>query len=134
MAPQTAKGRAKMECSHLIISRVTRRLRRTGTGIMYQFSVSVLGLTMRNYGDLQVLVVQVPAFDKPCGVGHYGCVVLQFFPRREWMYGLEGEHVQVYPQDLVGRRWAGYCRICGNAGCDPGSGRRHDTPDRIQRK
>src|SRR5271163_4623947 len=37
MAPQRAKGRAKIECSHLIISRVTRRLRRTGTGLGYQF-------------------------------------------------------------------------------------------------
>src|SRR5271165_5298927 len=39
MAPQRAKGRAKMECSHLIISKVTRRLWRTGTEVMYQFSV-----------------------------------------------------------------------------------------------
>src|SRR5271169_3868092 len=39
MAPLRAKGRAKMECSHLIISRVTRRLWRTGTGLGYQFSV-----------------------------------------------------------------------------------------------
>src|SRR5665811_767341 len=31
MAPQSANGRAKMECSHLIISSVTRRLCRTGT-------------------------------------------------------------------------------------------------------
>jgi|HubBroStandDraft_1064217.scaffolds.fasta_scaffold208462_3 hypothetical protein len=37
MAPHKAKGRAKMECSHLIISRVTRRLWRTGTGVGYQF-------------------------------------------------------------------------------------------------
>jgi hypothetical protein len=28
-----------MECSHLIISRVTRRLWRTGTGVGYQFCV-----------------------------------------------------------------------------------------------
>jgi len=31
MAPQRAKGSAKMECSHLIISSVTRRLWKTGT-------------------------------------------------------------------------------------------------------
>ncbi len=31
MAPHSANGSAKMECSHLIISSVTRRLRRTGT-------------------------------------------------------------------------------------------------------
>src|SRR3974377_1774545 len=30
MAPHNANGRAKMECSHLIISSVTRRLCRTG--------------------------------------------------------------------------------------------------------
>src|SRR5215510_15047407 len=32
MAPQRAKGSAKTECSHLIISRVLARLRKTGTG------------------------------------------------------------------------------------------------------
>src|SRR3954464_3531743 len=32
MAPQNAKGRAKMECSHLIISSVSLRLRSTATG------------------------------------------------------------------------------------------------------
>ena len=32
IAPHNANGSAKMECSHLIISRVTRRLRRRGTG------------------------------------------------------------------------------------------------------
>src|SRR5580692_12926458 len=31
IAPHRANGSTKMECSHLIISRVTRRLRRTGT-------------------------------------------------------------------------------------------------------
>jgi len=31
MAPHNAKGSAKIECSHLIISRVTRRLRSKGT-------------------------------------------------------------------------------------------------------
>ena len=31
MAPHKAKGSAKTECSHLIISRVTRKLRSTGT-------------------------------------------------------------------------------------------------------
>ena len=31
MAPQSAKGSTKTECSHLIISRVVRRLRRTAT-------------------------------------------------------------------------------------------------------
>ena len=45
MAPQRAKGRAKMECSHLIISRVTRRLWRTGTGVGYQFLVQGSGVS-----------------------------------------------------------------------------------------
>jgi len=31
MAPHSAKGSAKIECSHLIISSVTRRLCKTGT-------------------------------------------------------------------------------------------------------
>src|SRR5579862_8534464 len=34
MAPQSANGSAKMECSHLIISRVTRRLCRTATRLI----------------------------------------------------------------------------------------------------
>jgi Flp pilus assembly pilin Flp len=35
--------------------------------------------------ELQLLVVQVPAFDKHLGLGHYGCVVCGFFLYREWM-------------------------------------------------
>ena len=61
MAPQRAKGRAKMECSHLIISRVMRRLRKTGTGVGYQFSVqwSVVSGQWSERKDLAGVVVNL---------------------------------------------------------------------------
>ena len=53
---------------------------------------------------------------------------------RGWMSGLEGAHVRIYWQDLVGRCGARHRRVCGNAGCDPSFGCGHNTPNRIQRQ